>query len=62
MSDRVIIDHMNNNIIVHIGTCDLSQMENSEIIEFLQKLSHQLGTAHIKHIPVSEIIAETSPS
>jgi hypothetical protein len=54
MSDRIIIDHIRNNIIIKIGTVDLSQMTNHQILEWIRSFTERLETAHLQDGVISE--------
>lgn len=57
MSDRITIDHMSNNIIIHVGTRDLSQMNNHEILEWVRSFTEKLEATSFQNGVVGEVKA-----
>lgn len=48
MFDRLNIDRSNNNITIHVGSRDLSQMTEPEIMQWLSKFITQISETNMK--------------
>lgn len=42
MSDKITIDHIHNNIIINVNSCNLCDMNNNDILEWICKFVHTL--------------------
>ena len=58
MSDRITIDHVHNNIVIHVSTKNLVEMTNHEILEWIREFTQTLET-----IPLQQgIVGDSSIS
>jgi hypothetical protein len=48
MSDRITIDHINNNIIIKVKSITLTNMENHSILEWIKTFIHNLESANLQ--------------